>query len=477
MIDKISYDLYENRSLEEKKKCLLFRSDSIFSDYVKTYPTKLQIITKNLDLTVQQPKNLYSKEFKEKIFSNTFIIIFIDQGFTYLKTNIGTFFNIKCNNESRKVIITNYSIISNYSKEEGTALYAIYPRALTNKKVEDLLSSFYYITQSSYDIDKKKKIFTTLINKHKDSIYQVEPDDNFIQSRKKYMKYIQTTNDSGHLSSAIHKTKFAPLMDVCFLTIEPTISIEPIALDILENIKQKIDESGELITISSIPYIDIYSKLSQHISDDEYYFYNEVKLFSEDILSLNFGRFDKSFLNNNNLIGVAYYYKNISLPGEIIYESKSQMPLGISYVPDNQKENFFSFMGKHSKEFNLFIPFSNCGFISILKVYLGIDREINLRGDKFQTGNGQAVAFTKSLVNEMKTEEQLIPINGGSIYDEIKISMFEEKNKDDENSEINQALQKKKIALNFGGDINYNSEGDFKVCVEAKEHAGFSVKF
>ena len=194
--------------------------------------------------------------------------------------------------------------------------------------------------------------------------------------------------------------------------------------------------SNEIVTIASVPYLELYQNLSKYIEKFEDSFYNKNRIYDENELSFVYGKI-KFDCYNKNTIGAAFYYKKFNFSGEILFDRVSHLPIGISYVPFEQNKNFFEYDIKKANEFNCFVPFTQKGFVAIMKMYLGAENELSIDNGIFQVTKVKEEltvnAETKEEMNFTFEEIDDTLINGRfNMYQNVSLAEFnEDKNERD----------------------------------------------
>lgn len=390
-------------------KC--FYSKKINLDEIDyNYPnivSKCKMIKFQIENNIKQYKN--KKEIIEKIYNNTFIVFAFDKSnYINITYTFGTFINISLNSNFINIILTTYTLISKMNDKENISIYAIPLKDLSKKNLRLILNKLQIIFSDKKTLYEKQNFFNELLKSNLSKyIIELYIYENFINKRLETIKFIESSDEM------IKELKYGdklyyPILDILFLTSDNEIfkNFTPI---ILKNDINIPNGKINILSISSIPYLDYYNYLNIYIKEDEYNFYNYNELFDEDILSICYGTLNKLDL-------VCYFYKDIDFfqGGEILYEQMNLTPIGICYIPEGQINNFNFMNEKENNEYNIFIPFYGKIFNKFLKYFFNIE---------------PLYIKNKNLFNTFSNKEKLQPLN-------ISSNIIDKYNIDDKNNSL-----------------------------------------
>ena len=232
----------------------------------------------------------------------------------------------------------------------------------------------------------QKKLLNFIICQFKENICEIVQDENFNKLRRSYVNYCQCNVTNHQMENPITKKVLSPIMDIAVFALKDEsqsnhfFSKNPIEIN-LNNEAQSI--SNEIVTIASIPYLELYENLYKYIEQFEDSFYNKNRIYDENELSFVYGKIKFDY-HNKNAAGAAFYYKKFNFSGEILFDRVSHFPIGISFVPYEQKKNYFEYDIKKANEFNCFVPFTQKGFVAIMKMYIGAETQLSFDNQIFQ---------------------------------------------------------------------------------------------
>ena len=390
-------------------KC--FYSKKINLDEIDyNYPnivSKCKMIKFQIENNIKQYKN--KKEIIEKIYNNTFIVFAFDKSnYINITYTFGTFINISLNSNFINIILTTYTLISKMNDKENISIYAIPLKDLSKKNLRLILNKLQIIFSDKKTLYEKQNFFNELLKSNLSKyIIELYIYENFINKRLDTIKFIESSEEM------IKELKYGdklyyPILDILFLTSNNDIfkNFNPI---ILKNDINIPNEKINILSISSIPYLDYYNYLNIYIKEDEYNFYNYNELFDEDIVSICYGTLNKLDL-------VCYFYRDIDFfkGGEILYDQINLNPIGICYVPEGQLKNFHFMNEKENKEYNIFIPFFGKIFNKFLKYFFNIEK---------------LYIKNKNLFNTFSNKEKIHPLN-------ISSNIIDKYNTDDKNNSL-----------------------------------------
>ena len=380
--DSYFYDIYQDKDAKKKQTLFIYQTKSLYnSKFNQIYPTNPHIKTKNLNIEAYpQSDPEIDFQFQRTLFDNTFILISLNTELTQYRPSIGTYVNIIYEDFSQMKIISNFSFM------KGNILYAIKISALTNNDIYSFFNSLHYIVTCAYSLEEKQKLLNFIISEYKENICEIAQDETFNKIRRNYINYLQCNETNHQFENPITNIVLSPIMDIAMFALKDSsqssrfFSTIPIEINLK---KQTQMISNEIVTIASVPYLELYQNLSKYIEKFEDSFYNKNRIYDENELSFVYGKI-KFDCYNKNTIGAAFYYKKFNFSGEILFDRVSHLPIGISYVPFEQNKNFFEYDIKKANEFNCFVPFTQKGFVAIMKMYLGAENELSIDNGIFQ---------------------------------------------------------------------------------------------
>ena len=433
--DSYFYDIYQDKDAKKKQTLFIYQTKSLYnSKFNQIYPTNPHIRTKNLNIEAYpQSDPEIDFQFQKTLFDNTFILISLNTELTQYRPSIGTYVNIIYEDFSQMKIISNFSFM------KGNILYAIKISALTNNDIYSFFNSLHYIVTCAYSLEEKQKLLNFIISEYKENICEIAQDETFNQIRRNYINYLQCNETNHQFENPITNRVLSPIMDIAMFALKDSsqssrfFSTIPIEINLK---KQTQMISNEIVTIASVPYLELYQNLSKYIEKFEDSFYNKNRIYDENELSFVYGKI-KFDCYNKNTIGAAFYYKKFNFSGEILFDRVSHLPIGISYVPFEQNKNFFEYDIKKANEFNCFVPFTQKGFVAIMKMYLGAENELSIDNGIFQVTKVKEEltvnAETKEEMNFTFEEIDDTLINGRfNMYQNVSLAEFnEDKNERD----------------------------------------------
>ena len=433
--DSYFYDIYQDKDAKKKQTLFIYQTKSLYnSKFNQIYPTNPHIKTKNLNIEAYpQSDPEIDFQFQKTLFDNTFILISLNTELTQYRPSIGTYVNIIYEDFSQMKIISNFSFM------KGNILYAIKISALTNNDIYSFFNSLHYIVTCAYSLEEKQKLLNFIISEYKENICEIAQDETFNQIRRNYINYLQCNETNHQFENPITNRVLSPIMDIAMFALKDSsqssrfFSTIPIEINLK---KQTQMISNEIVTIASVPYLELYQNLSKYIEKFEDSFYNKNRIYDENELSFVYGKI-KFDCYNKNTIGAAFYYKKFNFSGEILFDRVSHLPIGISYVPFEQNKNFFEYDIKKANEFNCFVPFTQKGFAAIMKMYLGAENELSIDNGIFQVTKVKEEltvnAETKEEMNFTFEEIDDTLINGRfNMYQNVSLAEFnEDKNERD----------------------------------------------
>ena len=433
--DSYFYDIYQDKDAKKKQTLFIYQTKSLYnSKFNQIYPTNPHIKTKNLNIEAYpQSDPEIDFQFQKTLFDNTFILISLNTELTQYRPSIGTYVNIICEDFSQMKIISNFSFM------KGNILYAIKISALTNNDIYSFFNSLHYIVTCAYSLEEKQKLLNFIISEYKENICEIAQDETFNKIRRNYINYLQCNETNHQFENPITNRVLSPIMDIAMFALKDSsqssrfFSTIPIEINLK---KQTQMISNEIVTIASVPYLELYQNLSKYIEKFEDSFYNKNRIYDENELSFVYGKI-KFDCYNKNTIGAAFYYKKFNFSGEILFDRVSHLPIGISYVPFEQNKNFFEYDIKKANEFNCFVPFTQKGFVAIMKMYLGAENELSIDNGIFQVTKVKEEltvnAETKEEMNFTFEEIDDTLINGRfNMYQNVSLAeLNEDKNERD----------------------------------------------
>ena len=433
--DSYFYDIYQDKDAKKKQTLFIYQTKSLYnSKFNQIYPTHPHIKTKNLNIEAYpQSDPEIDFQFQKTLFDNTFILISLNTELTQYRPSIGTYVNIIYEDFSQMKIISNFSFM------KGNILYAIKISALTNNDIYSFFNSLHYIVTCAYSLEEKQKLLNFIISEYKENICEIAQDETFNKIRRNYINYLQCNETNHQFENPITNRVLSPIMDIAMFALKDSsqssrfFSTIPIEINLK---KQTQMISNEIVTIASVPYLELYQNLSKYIEKFEDSFYNKNRIYDENELSFVYGKI-KFDCYNKNTIGAAFYYKKFNFSGEILFDRVSHLPIGISYVPFEQNKNFFEYDIKKANEFNCFVPFTQKGFVAIMKMYLGAENELSIDNGIFQVTKVKEEltvnAETKEEMNFTFEEIDDTLINGRfNMYQNVSLAEFnEDKNERD----------------------------------------------
>ena len=433
--DSYFYDIYQDKDAKKKQTLFIYQTKSLYnSKFNQIYPTNPHIKTKNLNIEAYpQSDPEIDFQFQRTLFDNTFILISLNTELTQYRPSIGTYVNIIYEDFSQMKIISNFSFM------KGNSLYAIKISALTNNDIYSFFNSLHYIVTCAYSLEEKQKLLNFIISEYKENICEVAQDETFNQIRRNYINYLQCNETNHQFENPITNRVLSPIMDIAMFALKDSSQSSRFFSTIPIEINLKIQTqmiSNEIVTIASVPYLELYQNLSKYIEKFEDSFYNKNRIYDENELSFVYGKI-KFDCYNKNTIGAAFYYKKFNFSGEILFDRVSHLPIGISYVPFEQNKNFFEYDIKKANEFNCFVPFTQKGFVAIMKMYLGAENELSIDNGIFQVTKVKEEltvnAETKEEMNFTFEEIDDTLINGRfNMYQNVSLAEFnEDKNERD----------------------------------------------
>lgn len=433
--DSYFYDIYQDKDAKKKQTLFIYQTKSLYnSKFNQIYPTNPHIKTKNLNIEAYpQSDPEIDFQFQKTLFDNTFILISLNTELTQYRPSIGTYVNIIYEDFSQMKIISNFSFM------KGNILYAIKISALTNNDIYSFFNSLHYIVTCAYSLEEKQKLLNFIISEYKENICEIAQDETFNKIRRNYINYLQCNETNHQFENPITNRVLSPIMDIAMFALKDSsqssrfFSTIPIEINLK---KQTQMISNEIVTIASVPYLELYQNLSKYIEKFEDSFYNKNRIYDENELSFVYGKI-KFDCYNKNTIGAAFYYKKFNFSGEILFDRVSHLPIGISYVPFEQNKNFFEYDIKKANEFNCFVPFTQKGFVAIMKMYLGAENELSIDNGIFQVTKVKEEltvnAETKEEMNFTFEEIDDTLINGRfNMYQNVSLAeLNEDKNERD----------------------------------------------
>ena len=433
--DSYFYDIYQDKDAKKKQTLFIYQTKSLYnSKFNQIYPTNPHIKTKNLNIEAYpQSDPEIDFQFQKTLFDNTFILISLNTELTQYRPSIGTYVNIIYEDFSQMKIISNFSFM------KGNILYAIKISALTNNDIYSFFNSLHYIVTCAYSLEEKQKLLNFIISEYKENICEIAQDETFNKIRRNYINYLQCNETNHQFENPITNRVLSPIMDIAMFALKDSsqssrfFSTIPIEINLK---KQTQMISNEIVTIASVPYLELYQNLSKYIEKFEDSFYNKNRIYDENELSFVYGKI-KFDCYNKNTIGAAFYYKKFNFSGEILFDRVSHLPIGISYVPFEQNKNFFEYDIKKANEFNCFVPFTQKGFVAIMKTYLGAENELSIDNGIFQVTKVKEEltvnAETKEEMNFTFEEIDDTLINGRfNMYQNVSLAeLNEDKNERD----------------------------------------------
>ena len=433
--DSYFYDIYQDKDAKKKQTLFIYQTKSLYnSKFNQIYPTNPHIKTKNLNIEAYpQSDPEIDFQFQRTLFDNTFILISLNTELTQYRPSIGTYVNIIYEDFSQMKIISNFSFM------KGNILYAIKISALTNNDIYSFFNSLHYIVTCAYSLEEKQKLLNFIISEYKENICEIAQDETFNKIRRNYINYLQCNETNHQFENPITNRVLSPIMDIAMFALKDSsqssrfFSTIPIEINLK---KQTQMISNEIVTIASVPYLELYQNLSKYIEKFEDSFYNKNRIYDENELSFVYGKI-KFDCYNKNTIGAAFYYKKFNFSGEILFDRVSHLPIGISYVPFEQNKNFFEYDIKKANEFNCFVPFTQKGFVAIMKMYLGAENELSIDNGIFQVTKVKEEltvnAETKEEMNFTFEEIDDTLINGRfNMYQNVSLAeLNEDKNERD----------------------------------------------
>ena len=433
--DSYFYDIYQDKDAKKKQTLFIYQTKSLYnSKFNQIYPTNPHIKTKNLNIEAYpQSDPEIDFQFQKTLFDNTFILISLNTELTQYRPSIGTYVNIIYEDFSQMKIISNFSFM------KGNILYAIKISALTNNDIYSFFNSLHYIVTCAYSLEEKQKLLNFIISEYKENICEIAQDETFNQIRRNYINYLQCNETNHQFENPITNRVLSPIMDIAMFALKDSSQSSRFFSTIPIEINLKIQTqmiSNEIVTIASVPYLELYQNLSKYIEKFEDSFYNKNRIYDENELSFVYGKI-KFDCYNKNTIGAAFYYKKFNFSGEILFDRVSHLPIGISYVPFEQNKNFFEYDIKKANEFNCFVPFTQKGFAAIMKMYLGAENELSIDNGIFQVTKVKEEltvnAETKEEMNFTFEEIDDTLINGRfNMYQNVSLAEFnEDKNERD----------------------------------------------
>ena len=433
--DSYFYDIYQDKDAKKKQTLFIYQTKSLYnSKFNQIYPTNPHIKTKNLNIEAYpQSDPEIDFQFQKTLFDNTFILISLNTELTQYRPSIGTYVNIIYEDFSQMKIISNFSFM------KGNTLYAIKISALTNNDIYSFFNSLHYIVTCAYSLEEKQKLLNFIISEYKENICEIAQDETFNQIRRNYINYLQCNETNHQFENPITNRVLSPIMDIAMFALKDSSQSSRFFSTIPIEINLKIQTqmiSNEIVTSASVPYLELYQNLSKYIEKFEDSFYNKNRIYDENELSFVYGKI-KFDCYNKNTIGAAFYYKKFNFSGEILFDRVSHLPIGISYVPFEQNKNFFEYDIKKANEFNCFVPFTQKGFVAIMKMYLGAENELSIDNGIFQVTKVKEEltvnAETKEEMNFTFEEIDDTLINGRfNMYQNVSLAEFnEDKNERD----------------------------------------------
>ena len=433
--DSYFYDIYQDKDAKKKQTLFIYQTKSLYnSKFNQIYPTNPHIKTKSLNIEAYpQSDPEIDFQFQKTLFDNTFILISLNTELTQYRPSIGTYVNIIYEDFSQMKILSNFSFM------KGNILYAIKISALTNNDIYSFFNSLHYIVTCAYSLEEKQKLLNFIISEYKENICEIAQDETFNKIRRNYINYLQCNETNHQFENPITNKVLSPIMDIAMFALKDSsqssrfFSTIPIEINL---IKQTQMISNEIVTIASVPYLELYQNLSKYIEKFEDSFYNKNRIYDENELSFVYGKI-KFDCYNKNTIGAAFYYKKFNFSGEILFDRVSHLPIGISYVPFEQNKNFFEYDIKKANEFNCFVPFTQKGFVAIMKMYLGAENELSIDNGIFQVTKVKEEltvnAETKEEMNFTFEEIDDTLINGRfNMYQNVSLAeLNEDKNERD----------------------------------------------
>ena len=433
--DSYFYDIYQDKDAKKKQTLFIYQTKSLYnSKFNQIYPTNPHIKTKNLNIEAYpQSDPEIDFQFQKTLFDNTFILISLNTELTQYRPSIGTYVNIIYEDFSQMKIISNFSFM------KGNILYVFKISALTNNDIYSFFNSLHYIVTCAYSLEEKQKLLNFIISEYKENICEIAQDETFNKIRRNYINYLQCNETNHQFENPITNRVLSPIMDIAMFALKDSsqssrfFSTIPIEINLK---KQTQMISNEIVTIASVPYLELYQNLSKYIEKFEDSFYNKNRIYDENELSFVYGKI-KFDCYNKNTIGAAFYYKKFNFSGEILFDRVSHLPIGISYVPFEQNKNFFEYDIKKANEFNCFVPFTQKGFVAIMKMYLGAENELSIDNGIFQVTKVKEEltvnAETKEEMNFTFEEIDDTLINGRfNMYQNVSLAEFnEDKNERD----------------------------------------------
>ena len=443
-------------------KCYNSRSISNNNENEFNYPNN---ISKSRKVEFQFENNLKDfqnkSEIINKIYNNTFIIFAFDKiNFSNLTFTYGTYMNIIQDFYNINIILTTFSLISKIKELENLSIYAISLKNLSKKNLRLILNKLQIIFSNNITLSEKSDFLNKLLSSTLSNYFiPLKIKEDFIKKREETINFIESSEEM------IKELKYGqiiyyPILDILFLISENNEKLTNFTPIKLNNKLKMQKEKINILTISSIPYLDYYNFLNIYIKRDEYNFYNYNEIFNEEIISICFGNLNQINLN-------AYFYRDINFfkGGEILYDQTNLIPIGISYIPQGQQKNFH-FMDE--KEYNIYISFTGKIFKKFIKYYFNVEELYIKNKDLFN------VFSDKDDLNKLNISVNLIDnhfISDNSLVNNVFESFYQNENKKEE--EVR--LVKKKISVynnnnNIGNQFSNNFLNEIQLRYNKQEN-------
>ena len=235
---------------------------------------------------------------------------------------------------------------------------------------------------------EKKNLFQKILELYNLQILNL--DSNFLTYRDKLLRCHLNHGNMDIFTDPISKTLIFPLLDILFIPVREYLGNDIYNTNLIDICRYKdFTPKNYLEGQTSILFLSYLKKDEEFLEK----FYSTLKLkkneknlvknsynfFIENKISLNFGKLD---LFSTMVTGSFNYSKEFS--GQLVYDSIFS-PVGIAVNTLN--DTFSSGLVIHNNEiseknislnknYNLILPFSNPAVLTLIKLYLGIQKEV-----------------------------------------------------------------------------------------------------
>lgn len=338
---------------------------------------KLTIKKENEELFLKQYIN--NKSRYDKAIKLNYIAIAFNEDYTEYKKSMMNLVQLKYEEISKKVYLTNYKLIKNLINENSNnvSVYLLQH----SQKIEEILKKINYLIKI---ISKEERIqsFVKLIHLYK--LEKLSLNESYLNTRNDFLQFINYNKDLQIFRDPCSRKNVYPALDMLIFDYDKEdqdddeeLTINIIDLKTYEDPNLKFNFKNSYITyLSYLESNELYSRIKVEYGLDVEINLSRYtnNLFVEKELSINFGKIEKI-----DELAVGKYGFFDECPGQMLYDLNF-LPLGISVTKQNNHSvNSLFITNKSDKNisYNIFLPFSNQGVLYLFKQYLNVDVNID----------------------------------------------------------------------------------------------------